>query len=167
MSTENKLLRIYLEDHFAGATAGAARARRLADAERDSSDAATLAKFADDVHTDRASLSAVMQALDAPDNLVKTRLASLVEKVGALKPNGFVINRSPLTSVVELEAMQMGVRGKRSLWATLALLNLPQLMEFDLDALIGRADQQLATLDDLHRRRVPAAFIEGSPASMN
>ncbi|MCU1359849.1 MAG: hypothetical protein JWN99_1138 [Ilumatobacteraceae bacterium] len=152
----NKLLRIYLEDHYAGATAGAARARRLADAEKDSADAAALATFADDVATDREQLATAMNALGIPTSRIKNELATIGEKLGALKPNGYVLNRSPLSTVVEIEAMQMAVRGKRSLWESLQAA--PALAAMDLAMLAQRADDQLAVLDGLHRTRVQSAF---------
>jgi hypothetical protein len=159
MTTDKKLLRIYLEDHYAGATAGAARARRLADAEHDSTDAAALATFADDVEQDRASLGEVMKSLGVAPSGLKTGLASVSERLGSLKPNGYVINRSPLTTIVELEAMQMAVRGKRSLWETIRTgAGLQATSTVDLSDLMGRADHQLAVLDDIHQRRAAEVF---------
>jgi hypothetical protein len=159
MPTDEKLMRIYLEDHLAGATAGAARAQRLAEAEADSDDAAELAAFAHDVDQDRATLVAVMKAVGVGPNVLKTGLASLGEKVGAFKPNGFVVQRSPLTTVVELEAMQMAVRGKRSLWESVEhALTDSVPPDIDIPILIDRADQQLATLARLHDRRAATVF---------
>jgi UDP-glucose 4-epimerase len=60
-----ELLQIYLEDHLVGATAGVARAHRLAEAERDSLDGPTLAEFADDVDADREALLALMKAAES------------------------------------------------------------------------------------------------------
>ncbi len=164
MTTDRKLLRIYLEDHFAGATAGAARARRLAEAEKDSSDAADLATFASDVAQDRDTLRRVMKVLGIPRSGLKTGLASVGEKIGSLKPNGYVINRSPLTTIVELEAMQMAARGKRSLWETIQVgSDLRSAPTIDFDELRARADGQLALLDEIHGRRAATAFAAAEP----
>jgi hypothetical protein len=152
----NKLLRIYLEDHYAGATAGAARARRLADAEKDSADADALAGFADDAAADREQLATAMAALGIPTSRIKNELAAIGEKLGALKPNGYVLNRSPLSTIVEIEAMQMAVRGKRSLWESLQVA--PAVAALDLAVLAQRADEQLAVLDEIHRTRVQSTF---------
>jgi hypothetical protein len=65
------------------------------------------------------------------------------------------VERSPLSTIVELEAMQMAVRGKRSLWETLQVA-LPT--QVGLDALIARADDQLDVLSGLHAGRVADTF---------
>src|SRR4051794_23260826 len=58
-----KYLSIYLEDHVAGATAGAHRAARLAEAEAESPDAAALEAFSEDVATDLDALLALMATM--------------------------------------------------------------------------------------------------------
>jgi len=154
---QTKLLSIYLEDHVAGATAGSQRAARLADAEADTKDAHVLATFAADVAKDLDALLALMKTLGVEPNRLKAGVASVAEKVGALKLNGRVFERSPLSTIVELEAMQMAVRGKRSLWETLqAAMTSPRPAE--LDELIGRADAQLDMLSALHAERVANTF---------
>ena len=154
-----ELLEIYLEDHLAGATAGAARARRLAEAEQHSPDGPALAAFADDVDLDREALLTLMAAAGIEPSRLKAGLAAIGEKLGTLKPNGRIIDRSPLSSIVELEAMQMAVRGKRSLWESLrTAMPAATAAPIDIDGLIGRADDQLAVLADLHERRAPIVF---------
>lgn len=157
----DKFLRIYLEDHVAGATAGLKRAERLAEAEADSPDGPTLATFATDVATDREALLALLEVLGIEPSQLKSGLAAVGEKLGALKPNGRAIDRSPLTTVVELEAMQMAVRGKRSLWETLREV-VPPGGAIDIDDLIARADDQLRVLAELHARRVATTFAAAS-----
>lgn len=157
ISERTKLLSIYLEDHLAGATAGSQRAARLADAEAESKDANVLATFAADVAKDLDALLEVMNALGVEPNRLKAGVASLAERVGALKLNGRVFDRSPLSTIVELEAMQMGVRGKRSLWETLqAAMTSPSPVE--LDGLVRRADAQLDMLSAVHAERVANTF---------
>lgn len=157
----NKFIRIYLEDHIAGATAGARRAARLALAESESADAGTLATFAEDVSSDREALLAIAKALGVEPSRWKDDAAWVGEKLAALKLNGHVLERSPLSIVVELEAMQMAVRGKRSLWETLRL-TVPGATPIDLDGLIGRADSQLDELSRLHAARVVDTFAPQS-----
>ncbi len=153
----NKLLRIYLEDHVAGATAGSQRAARLAEAEGESIDGPALAAFATDVATDLEALLTLMEVAGVEPSRLKTAVASVGEKLGALKPNGRLADRSPLSTVVELEAMQMAVRGKRSLWETL-LVAMPMSTPIDIYGLISRADDQLALLSEMHARRAMTTF---------
>lgn len=154
---QTKFLSIYLQDHLAGATAGSQRAARLASAEAGSQDADVLARFAEDVERDLDSLLVTMETLGVEPNRLKVGVASVAEKVGALKLNGRVTDRSPLSTIVELEAMQMAVRGKRSLWETLRAAVAPSTA-VALDTLVARADDQLAMLSGLHADRVAETF---------
>jgi hypothetical protein len=154
-----KLLDIYLDDHAAGAAAGAQRAARLAESETEaaSKDAPALEKFAADVAADRDALLAFVETMGTEPSRIKAALASAAEKLGALKLNGRLVERSPLSTIIELEALQMAVRGKRSLWETLRAA-MPQPPVVELDALIRRADDQLDVLQGLHAERVAATF---------
>ena len=68
----------------------------------------------------------------------KAAVAWVGEKVGRLKLNGQIRGYSPLSRVLELEALAVGVRGKLALWES--LLALPGIRErlsaFDLDDLV-------------------------------
>jgi hypothetical protein len=152
-----KFLSIYLEDHVAGATAGSQRAARLADAEAGSADGAALATLAADIAADRDALLAMMEAMGVEPSRLKTLVASVGEKLGTLKMNGRVVERSPLSTVVEVEALQMAVRGKRSLWETLQAVEATPAT-IDLEGLIARADDQASVLAGLHRARVASTF---------
>ena len=153
----NELLRIYLEDHVAGATAGAQRAGGWPRRRPSPRTVPALATFATDVSTDRDALLALMEVAGVEPSRLKSALASVGEKLGALKPNGRLTERSPLSTLVELEAMQMAVRGKRSLWETL-LVAMPATTGIDIGGLITRADDQLALLSDVHARRTQSIF---------
>ncbi len=161
----DKLLRIYLQDHHAAAAAGVARARSLAAAESSTPDGRALDRVATEIAEDRASLERIMAALGIGANRAKELGAKLGERVGLLKRNGSVVRRSPLTSVVELEAMTMAVRGKRAGWTSLLAANRSGRVgdadidvDIDIDALIARADAQLATLAEIHDRRAAEVF---------
>lgn len=154
---QTKYLGIYLDDHAAGASAGSQRAARLAEAEAETADADALATFAADVAEDSDALLALMETIGLEPSRIKSGLASAAEKIGALKPNGHVSERSPLSTIVELEAMQMAVRGKRSLWETLEVA-MPVPTAIDLGELITRADDQLAVLSRLHAARTASTF---------
>ena len=112
------LLAIYLTDHLAGATGGSNRMRSLADHERSASDGATLATIASEIEQDRQTLVRVLDAAGVSPRRYKMAAAWLVERAGLLKSNGS-FRRSPLTSVIELEFLRMGVTGKISLWESL------------------------------------------------
>ena len=157
----NGLLEIYLTDHLAGATAGARRMRRLADAERKAEDGFTLRRVADEIDEDRDTLVSILRAEGIEPRWYKSAMSRAGEAVARLKTNGEVFHRSPLTSLVELEAMRMGVTGKLDLWTALRQTTLAEQQDFD--RLIDRAMGQLRDLDEAHRRRV--GVINGAHSS--
>jgi hypothetical protein len=146
------LLAIYLNDHLAGATAGRELARRAARSNRGSSHGAFLADLAEQIDADRESLLEIMRLLNVRIDRVKVFGGWGVEKLGRLKFNGQLLGYSPLSRIVELEALSLGVHGKRALWRTLRELDLIELSSapVSLADLMIRADQQLAGLES-HR----------------
>src|SRR5215207_1625248 len=116
------LLSIYLNDHLAGATGGAELARRLARAERGSADGATLARLADEIAEDRQALRELMHEFGAPVRQYKVYAGWVAERVGRLKLNGRLLSRSPLSRLVELELLRLGVEGKAAGWRTLKVV---------------------------------------------
>jgi hypothetical protein len=145
------LLAIYLSDHLAGATAGSQRMRRLAEHERRAADGATLAAIATEIDEDRQTLITILEAANVSPRWYKAAAAWLAEQAGLLKTNGRLLRRSPLTSVVELELMRMGVTGKLALWESLMHTQLRD--RFDFDSLIERANKQLQGLRSAHDAR--------------
>jgi hypothetical protein len=151
-----ELLGVYLNDHLAGAAAGVGLAGRLAGSHRGTAAAADLDQLAAEVREDRNSLIAIMNEVGVDRRHYKEPVAVLAERLGRFKPNGSLLARSPLSSVVELEAMALGVTGKRAGWRTLRELSgsEPRLDAGRLDELIARADRQLALLERLRVRAV-------------
>ena len=145
------LLAIYLTDHLAGATAGSKRMRRLADHEQSAADGTTLAAIAAEIQQDRQTLNEILAATQVSPRWYKTTTAWLAEQAGLLKTNGRLVRRSPLTTVVELEYMRMGVTGKIALWESLKQTELGD--QFDFDELLERASRQLRALQVAHHVR--------------
>jgi hypothetical protein len=159
-SANDTLLGIYLNDHLAGATAGAALARRLADTEGDQPGGVVLRPIAAEIDEDRAALRDMMAALEVPARRYKIWAAWIGEKVSRLKPNNRLRTRSPLSRVLELEAMRLGVEGKSAGWRTLRARaeTEPRLDATRLDALIDRAQRQIDQLERLRLRAAADAF---------
>jgi hypothetical protein len=158
---QSKLLAIYLNDHLAGATVGAAVARRAASSNRESQAYhAALSSLAEEIREDRASLLGIMSALKVGTDPVKQVLAWGAEKAGRLKLNGRLLNYSPLSRLDELEFLALGVTGKLALWRSLDLLapREPRLRREYLAELTTRAERQLAEIEACRRRAVVDAF---------
>jgi len=83
-----------------------------------------------------------------------------VEKVGRLKPNGTLVQRSALSSVVELEAMTLGVAGKAAGWRVLhALAGRDDRLDAEqIEGLLARATSQQETLERLRMAAAVAAL---------
>jgi hypothetical protein len=158
-------LAVYLKDHFAGATAGASLAGRIADAHLDDPDAAALRQLAKDVTEDRALLAEILGSLGIEPSKTMDALAEAGEHLGRLKPNGQLTGRSPLSDLVEFELMRLGVEGKLSCWMALRILadTDPRLSAEALDALVARAQSQLALLETCWLNAVPEAFLGAEP----
>ena len=165
------LLEIYLQDHVAGSTGGRELAKRLAEREKSSELGATLRTLHEDIETDAKTLLEIVEALDfSPHAPIKAGLAWIGEKLSRGKLNGRIVRRSPLSLVMELEGLTMGVSGKRALWESLAVLqrNDHRLSRFDMRTLLARADDQLDRIASLHDRAVLRAFtpspsVESAP----
>lgn len=148
-----RLLGIYLDDHLAGSVAGSRRALRLAEAERTSPQGPVLAALAGEIAEDRVALQTLVKQLGVPQRRYKQVLAGVAERVGLLKLNGRLLRRSPLSTLVEVEGLLMGVRGKLAGWETLRrVLGTATVTDVDLDDLILRAHAQLGTLEIVHAR---------------
>ncbi len=68
----------------------------------------------------------------------------VLEKVGRLKANGHLLRRSPLSDLVEMEALVLGVQGKAAGFRALRSIAAgdPRLDATDLDRLVDRAECQ-------------------------
>jgi hypothetical protein len=159
---QTNLLAIYLNDHLAGATAGAAVAQRVVGSNRDD-DAyySALSTLAEEIREDRASLLGIMSSLKVGADPVKQVLAWVGEKAGRLKLNGHLLSYSPLSRLDELEFLALAVTGKRALWRSLELLSPqePRLRLDQLTELIARAERQLEEIETCRRRAASDAFL--------
>ncbi|HET6503906.1 MAG TPA: hypothetical protein VFG87_24420 [Amycolatopsis sp.] len=154
------LLGIYLNDHLAGAMADTELARRLARTEREWAGNGKLDRLADEIAADRDALRDIMAALGEPVRKVGVWVGWGLEKLGRLKRNGTTARRSPLSRVVELESMRLGVEGKVAAWRTLRARGAvdPRLDADRLDELIAAGRSQIARLERLRARAVAELF---------
>ena len=110
---------------------------------------------------DREALERVMRQLAVTPSALKVGTVRVAELVGRLKLNGRIFERSPLSSVVELETLVVGVRGKEALWTALQRAGI-NLEDVDLDALVESARAQGAELEALRMSAVAKAFSRAS-----
>ncbi|MCU1588993.1 MAG: hypothetical protein JWP11_249 [Frankiales bacterium] len=145
------LLGIYLNDHLAGATGGLELFRRATGSHAGTPAGDALKRLTAEVEDDRDALLAILRALGFPVRQYKVIAGWAAEKAGRLKLNGRLLSRSPLSSVIELEGLHLGVLGKSACWRLLRTLaeSEPRLDKLALDGLLARAERQAAELEDL------------------
>jgi hypothetical protein len=152
-----RYLPIYLNDHLAGAVVGVELARRTyASNEGNEAFAPALLRVRDEIEADRETLEAVLERLGVGRSPVKPTGAWLAERLGRLKPNGHLRGYSPLSRLLELEGLAMGITGKLELWRTLGGLELDERSEADFEALAKRAERQRTAIGELHQLAVAA-----------
>jgi hypothetical protein len=116
----SRLLSIYLADHEAASAGGAALAARLAGGAIDPGLRESASAVAASIAAERRTLGELMGRLGTRPSVPKRVAVRLGAELGRLKWNGRLAQRSPLSDIVELEALIAGVTGKERLWATLA-----------------------------------------------
>jgi hypothetical protein len=145
-----RLLPIYLQDHFAGATFGVELARRAARENRGTDLGTFLADgLLPEIVEDRETLRLLMDRLGLRPSRVKTAAASLSEKAGRLKLNGELLRYSPLSRLIELEGLAAGIEGKHALWLSLHAVRDRdrRLANVDFEGLARRARSQRERLE--------------------
>ena len=158
------LLAIYLNDHLAGSTGALELARRARSANRRTPFEAAFDRLAAEIEEDREALLDVMRRLGVARDPVKEWAGWLAEKAGRLKLNGRLTGYSPLSRVLELELLALGVEGKRALWRALREVAAgdARLDGVDLGELLGRAERQRRLVEQQRLRAARLAFEPGA-----
>jgi hypothetical protein len=153
------LLAIYLDDHLAGSTVGVELARRLVASNEDDPDfGLPLKEICAEIEADRATLDRLMKRLETSRNPVKPVVAWAGEKLGRLKLNGQLRGYSPLSRLVELEALGIGITGKTRLWEALEHTLGDGVPGFDFKQLTERAARQRRVVEELHLKAAARAL---------
>ena len=156
MDDRDRLVGIYLRDHFAGSVAALELVERSARANETNELGSFLGSLHEEIRADQEALLAAMRALAVAPSRIKNGLAWTAEKAGRLKLNGRLLRYSPLSRLHELETLEAGIVGKRSLWTSLEALEDPRLTGIDLARLVERAEAQRAGVEAWRRRAAAA-----------
>lgn len=157
----DSLLAIYLNDHLAGSVLGVELARRVRASNAGTPMGKALAEICAEIEADRETLRRLMAHLGVGESRIKPAGAWLAEKLGRLKLNGRLRGYSPLSRVLEIEALSAGVATKAMLWRALATTCGERLPGFDFDALDTRAERQRQLLEACRLDAVAIAFESG------
>ena len=158
----DKLLKIYLNDHLAGSMAGLELAKRCYSSNEGTPLGDFLKTLTVEIENDKSDLEELMDVLGAAKDPVKQLAAWAGEKFGRLKMNGQLTGYSDLSRLEELEGLSLGVEGKLSLWRSLKKVadHDSRLATADLDGLMKRAERQREELE-LHRLEAAATALAG------
>jgi hypothetical protein len=153
-------LATYLNDHLGGSVTGRELAQRTLHANRDNEYGVVLEDIVRQIEEDVDSLEAVMDRLGVKPDRVKEAIGWTAEKLGRLKLNGQLLGYSPLSRLVELEGLMLGITGKVALWISLSsvLADDPRLEGIDLEQLTRRAREQRQTVERLRRQAAREAL---------
>jgi len=161
VALNKKFLSTYLNDHLAGSTLGSELAKRALGSNRDNEFGSFLEWLHEEIEEDRETLRDLMRRLEIGEDQIKRIVAFLGEKAGRLKLNGSLLGYSPVSRLVELEGLSLGVEGKLALWRNLG--ELPQeggLEGFDFEHLADRAREQREALEEYRLKASRIAFAE-------
>ena len=162
-SDPGHLLAIYLNDHLAAAAGGVEMARRLRGSNEDDADfGRPIAEICAEVEEDRETLKALVAELGIRRDPVKPVFAWGAEKLGRLKLNGQITGYSPLSRMMELEILYIGITGKKRMWRALEESLGDAVAGFDFGVLAERAARQRETVGELHLLAAGRAL--GAPA---
>jgi len=153
-------LSTYLNDHLAGSTGATELIRRSIGSNEGNDYGFFLEQLLIDVEEDRDALLDVMRRMDVSEDPIKHALAWTAEKAGRLKLNGQLLGHSPLSTLVELEGLSVGVTGKLCLWLSLgaAYGQDSRLQGVDLTELARRARDQRQRLERVRRKAAVEAL---------
>lgn len=160
-ASPDERLRIYLNDHLAGATAGIALAKRIA-GRNTGPVGQTFQELIPDLEDDERTLKSIIASMEFSGSGMKRVLADVVEKVGRLKLNGQILGYSLLSKMEELEVMALGIEGKAKMWSALGTVAelRPQLAKFDFEKLGVQARLQHDRVDALRLEAARDALAE-------
>jgi hypothetical protein len=159
---DRKLLGTYLNDHLAGSTVGLELAKRARGSNEGSEYGAALARVAREIEEDRDALKRLMDSLEISYDRPKLVAAWTGEKLGRLKPNGRLLSYSPLSRLIELEMLALGITGKLSLWEALTEVadQDSRIDRAQLKELSQRAERQRAEVWKLCQRAAREALAK-------
>ena len=158
-----KHLTNYAKDHFAGSVAAVELLDHLISSHRGKTDEQFFIRLRQEIGEDQEVLEELLHDLDGSGGALRNTAAFLSEKLARVKllledPSG-----GQLARLEKLEALALGIEGKRALWrALLAVVDeIPALRQLDLARLDQRADDQRKRVET---RRVEAAREAFVPA---
>jgi hypothetical protein len=150
-----KALDGYLNDHLAGSVAALELIEHWRDEYKDEPIGNFFESLKTDIEADKEMLRQVMQSLGIGESTVRQTGAWAAEKVARVR---LKIAGDQPGLVLVLEALIMGIMGKRMLWRSLAVANVTNTAECDFEELQRRAGRQIEKAEVERERAARRAF---------
>jgi hypothetical protein len=144
-------LRTYMQDHLAGSSGGTSLIRRLEKGSESEADRRELEALRKEIEADRETLLELMAKAGSEPSRIKNFGAVAGDALARPK----LRSSSPDGRILKLEAIIIGVTGKRQLWLSLlALIDAGEttFAREEVERLRDRADDQLERLRAIHAR---------------
>ena len=160
-------LAIYLNDHLAGAVVAVELLQHL---ERMYAGQAVQRFAADlraDIEVDRRELQKLMASLDVAESRARQATAWLVEKMTMMKLRLDDWAGGDFRLFEALEALSLGIEGKRALWLALqdASASAPSLRQLDYTGLAERAAHQRSRVEAFRLETARTALVPAGDAT--
>lgn len=156
----NEHIAIYLNDHLAGSVVALELLEQLESEHTGTPLARFFAELRTDIEADRQELESLMSRLDVAESRTRKASAWLAEKFAELKLRLDDPAGGGLRLFESLEALSLGIEGKRALWLALAAVaeNDPALQVLDYERMSRLAEEQ--------RSRVEAERLEAAKSAL-
>jgi hypothetical protein len=152
----------YLNDHLAGSVGALELLDRLIEAYEGKPLANFFQKLRADIHQDQEQLKELIQKLGVEESAVRKAGAWIAEKLSRAKIELNESSKKDPGLFLALEALVLGITGKRSLWRALraASQTVPQLARLDYTGLEKRAIEQCERVEAKRLEMARTVFKE-------
>ena len=139
----DEALSAYLNDHLAGSVGAIEMVERAIGENAGNLLARRLQKELEEIRKDQDIVRDLIQRIGSAESRLKKAGAWLVEKAGRVKLSG-TDEPTELSRMETLEALVIGIHGRRALWRALRVVadKHPVLRDLDLDSLERQAAEQ-------------------------
>jgi len=156
----HKHLGIYLNDHLAGATGALELMADLAEAHAGTPVGDALTQLHNEIEAERQQLERLIERLDVSVSGPRRMGAWLGEKLAYIKLQIDDKSTGAMRLFEGLEALALGIQGKRGLWRVLAIISQadPDLHGIDYEHLVQRSGDQQRRVEEMRLAAAKEAF---------
>jgi hypothetical protein len=155
-----KHLETYINDHLAGSVAALELLGHLISADAGTPRGKLFIELRQEIEQDQAVLRYLLEQLDFKENPLRKAVAWFSEKFARAKLSVEDPIGDKLARLEKLEALSLGIEGKRILWLALKVIaeQAPALQSMDLTKLEQRATEQRQRVEAIRLNAAREAF---------